>query len=49
MYDREGAIQDLSAAIELEPDYFWNYLDRGRHYLTVGKSSRALEDFRPGH
>ena len=42
----KGAEEDLSAAIELEPDYFWNYLDRGRLRLRrLGDADGALDDF----
>ena len=42
----KGAESDLSSAIELEPNYFWHYLDRGRLRIReLGDSEGALEDF----
>jgi tetratricopeptide (TPR) repeat protein len=44
--DYKGALEDLTNAIEIEPDYYWFYIDRGKlRQSMVGDFRGALEDF----
>lgn len=44
--DYSGADADLSHAIELMPDYYWFYIDRGKLRLSMmGEYETALKDF----
>lgn len=44
--DIQGAEEDLNKAVELDPDSYWHYLDRGRLRLRhTGDKKGALEDF----
>jgi tetratricopeptide (TPR) repeat protein len=40
-----GALEDLSRAIALDPQYSWNYGDRGRVYLRLSRLEEAVADF----
>ena len=44
--DYEGAIEDYSIAITLEPKYAHSYLCRGKMYLNLGKETLAESDFK---
>jgi clan AA aspartic protease (TIGR02281 family) len=41
----EGAIEDLSIAIVLEPTYTYSYSSRGDVYMKIGKRDLAAADF----
>ena len=44
--DVDGAIEDYSMAIALEPNYAYAYLGRGDMYMLIGKKEEALKDYR---
>jgi tetratricopeptide (TPR) repeat protein len=37
-------VRDLSRAIQLDPGFYWNYIDRGRHYLQLRMWEEADRD-----
>ena len=43
--DREGAIEDYTMAITLNPDYAYTYMVRGRAYYLMNDMKLAKEDF----
>ena len=43
--DYEGAIEDYTISITLEPDYAYNYMIRGRAYLLSNEKDIAKNDF----
>jgi len=43
--DREGAIEDYTMAITLNPDYAYTYMVRGRGYYLMNDMKSAKEDF----
>ena len=44
--DLEGAIEDLSMSIVLEPEYSYSYVTRGDVYRKLGKMELAEADFK---
>jgi clan AA aspartic protease (TIGR02281 family) len=44
--DMEGAIEDLSMSIVLDPDYSYSYVSRGDIYMKQGKKELAEADFK---
>jgi tetratricopeptide (TPR) repeat protein len=44
-YDAQGAIEDLTRAIELAPDHAEAHYRRGRAYALLGERDKALADF----
>ncbi len=43
--DIDGAIEDYSMAIELQPDYAYAMVSRGNMYLLKGEKELAMKDF----
>ncbi|MBN1647037.1 MAG: tetratricopeptide repeat protein [Spirochaetales bacterium] len=44
--DYKSALEDLTKAIEIRPDYYWFYIDRGKLRQTmIGDYRLALDDF----
>lgn len=46
MGDNQGAVKDLTRAIELNPDYTYAYVNRGEAYTRLGKYDLARIDYR---
>ena len=44
-HDIDGAIEDYSFAIVLNPDYAYSYLGRGDMYMLKGDSAKARSDY----
>lgn len=44
--DLDGAVEDLSMSIVLEPEYSYSYVSRGDIYLRQGKKELAESDFK---
>ncbi len=43
--DANGAIEDLSRAIDLDPNFYWNYIDRGKLFIFANDPDSAFLDF----
>ena len=45
LQDLSKAIEDFSAAIEIDPNFYVAYLDRGKCYQELKQYEKAIEDF----
>ncbi len=46
--DKEGALEDYSISISLDPDYAYAYMNRGRMYDLLGEKEKAKADYLKG-
>jgi Tfp pilus assembly protein PilF len=42
----QDAIKNFDKAIELDPEFSWNFLQRGHAFLKIGERDRAAQDFK---
>jgi tetratricopeptide (TPR) repeat protein len=43
--DTLGALADITEAVKLDEEYYWNYIDRGRLLIELRRKEEALADF----